>query len=101
MQMRRDYSQSRFSAVLFRHRKVKRNAPLVVQTLRKTSIDEVEANLIQTVLYADIMQRSHLHPITKRLHNAVILEGEKVNSRPPFIRDLWLDHFLWTRGSRL
>ena len=63
----------------------------MVETLRKISVDQVEANLIQAVLYTDVMQRSHFHPITESLHDRVILEREKVNSWPPFIRGLWLD----------
>src|SRR5580700_8778810 len=86
--MLRGYSHSCVTQVLFRHRKVKRDSPLVVQMLRKISVDQADAGLVQAVLNADIMQRSCLHPITQGLHNPVILEREEVNSWPAFIGNL-------------
>src|ERR1035438_1392112 len=69
------------SAGTLPRRQLERNAALVIQALRKIAIDQVHADLVQSALHADVMQRSTLHPVTQSLNDAVILESDQIERR--------------------
>jgi hypothetical protein len=66
-------------AALFRETKL--DATFRIQTLREIPVDSDQAGLIQAIFDANVMQHSRLNPVTQRLYDGVILEGNEVDRR--------------------